>query len=147
MVPVESMPVSEGTDNMLLGPQSVIPMQENLAPSSSTDETRVLGRKGKSVAPLSTTPCRSTRQNKYDGFCVNLNQDSRPSKSKVKPRVTPSVVPDITSSSDIYTAEIPTPTDVSTMHHIGVLLCAVGAEALTEEALNGTVAKPASPTT
>ena len=58
---------------------------------------------------------------------------------------------DVTTSvrlqTDTHTAEIPPPTAISTMQQIGVQLCAIPAEELTEEALNGTVAEPPSPTT
>lgn len=84
-------------------PPSMAPdLQHNIAPSSSTAEAQLKNRKGKTVAPLSTAPLRrSTRQNKYDGFRVSHNQDSRPTKSKVRPRIIPSAVANEHTSEEL----------------------------------------------
>lgn len=112
----------------------------DLEPTSqaSGSVSTIAHRKGKAQAPTDCSQLRrSSRSNKYDGFKVHQPTDSRTHKSKVKPRVVPSALKineaqGETADSD----EIPPPTTISVMQAVGVQLCAVPEEELTEEALN-----------
>ena len=99
------------------------------------------------LAPIDTaTLRRSTRNNKYDGFRVNLASDTRQTKSRVKPRVIPSAL-EATEDTPVDStaaaapgvdddAPIPPPTPIPTMQPIGVNLCAVPVEELTTSVLS-----------
>lgn len=98
-------------------------------------------RKGKGQAPIDTASLRrSNRSNKYDGFRINLNNESCSNKSTMKPRVLPSVLPRATVVEDtevnMQDAELPPPTSIPTLQNIGTHLCAIPAEELTEEILS-----------
>ena len=94
-------------------------------------------RKGKDPAPIDTSSLRrSTRSTKYDGFRVKVHDESRPSKSKVKPRVVPTMLPrGAASDSKEPEFELPPPTPIPTMQNIGTQLCAIPAEELNEDML------------
>ena len=94
-------------------------------------------RKGKDPAPIDTSSLRrSTRSTKYDGFRVKVHDESRPSKSKVKPMVVPTMLHHGAASDSMETEfELPPPTPIPTMQNIGTQLCAIPAEELTEDML------------
>lgn len=97
-------------------------------------------RKGKGQAPIDTASLQcSNRSNKYDGFRVNLHNESHSTKSKVKPRVLPSAFPSANAADDqdatIQSTEMPPPTPIPTMQNIGTHLCAIPAGELSEEIL------------
>ena len=107
LVSSEDMPApmpdvsNTGSENISLSTdvQGLVPAPMNSAASSSGLALLLEARKGKKVAPITTAPLRrSTRNNKYDGFCITQTQESRIPKSKVKPRIIPSAVSNVNSS-------------------------------------------------
>lgn len=137
------------------GMMTVPAASDDLSPKDAnsdklTSETsRQTHRKGKGPAPIDTASLRrSTRSNKYDGFCINLNQDARPTKSKVKPQVLPSAVACEANSEEqdsvMQESAIPPPTTITTMQNIGTQLCAIPAKELSIEALTKEEDGPAS---
>lgn len=100
--------------------------------------------KGKASAPIDNSNLhRSTRNNKYDGFKIHQPTDSRSFKSKVKNKEVPSALKSITPGSSAESeaseatieTQIPPPTPIPTMQAVGVQLCAILEDELTEEAL------------
>ena len=91
--------------------------------------------KGQMQAPIDTSSLRSSnRANKYGGFRVTPPTDSRPSKSKVKPRLVPTIagLSSISEGQYNYAQDdvVPPPTIIPAMHAIGTQLYAIPAEAL-----------------
>lgn len=77
---------------------------------------------------------------KYDGFHVTQPTDSRPPKSKVKPRAIPTAATPLTDVSEDPASEaqeivVPPPTTIPSMQAIGTQLCAIPVEELTIAAL------------
>lgn len=103
------------------------------------------GRRPKASAPFTTTEVRrNTRTNKYNGFHINQNFDSRTVTSKVLPRIIPSMgssstVRDLGPEHNV----IPPPTPIPVLQAIGTNQCVVPASELTKEAL---LAAPSAPT-
>ena len=95
-------------------------------------------RRGKAKAPASVVEVRrSSRSNKYDSFKIPSVSDSKAKPSKVKPRIVPSAaaqagqaVPDSLNEDNI-----PPPTPVQVLQHIGIIKCAIPPEEVTSEAL------------
>lgn len=101
------------------------------------------GRRPHAPTPISMTEVhRSACANKYNGFRVLQVTDTRPTSSKVKPRVIPSAG-STSSADDMPPEEIPPPTPINVIQEIGINRCAVPAKELTEEAL---LAGPATAT-
>lgn len=108
--------------------QPIIPSVPDVAASSN--------RKGKATAPESTiTLRRSARSNKYDGFKVPPLSDTKLKTSKVKPRVIPSATSANIDSALSEAPEIPPPTAIPVIQHIGTVMCGIPAEELTDEHL------------
>ena len=91
--------------------------------------TTSASRRGKAPAPESVIPLRrSSRSNKYDGFKVPPLSDTKTKVSKVKPRVIPSAASTATISEPSATSEIPPPTTILVIQHIGTVMCGIPAE-------------------
>jgi hypothetical protein len=130
------------TDN-LMTMNCMMPLDTVGSSSVSTAMHTQKQRKGKMQAPMDTSTLRrSNSNNKYDGFHVTQTTDSRPAKSKVKPRVIPSaatatedaITMDSTSEDQCVVA--PPPTPIPAMQAIGTHMCAIPAEELTISALS-----------
>lgn len=103
------------------------------------------GRRARAPAPISTAEVRrSNRSNKYNGFKINQVTDARPTISRVKPRLVPSIGSS-SSAQETHSDNAP-PTPVHVLQEIGINRCAVPAAELTEEILNA-APEPASKST
>ena len=93
------------------------------------------GRHARAPAPISTAEVRrSSRSNKYNGFKINQVTDTRPTISRVKPRLVPSIGSSSTAQETI-SEEVP-PTPVHVLQEIGINRCAVPAAELSDDLLN-----------
>lgn len=134
ILPHASDPVPEGNSVLLDTSETQSTLIFQTAPS-----TGGTGRRGKTAAPIDSANLRrNTRANKYDGFRVTHTSDSRPHKSKVKPRSTPAAPSSSSSASqNIMQREdgAPPPTPVPDIQAEGIHLCAIPEDELTTEAL------------
>ena len=90
---------------------------QGLATALNAADNALTCSPGPSTTPLTTALVRrSPRANKYDGFKVTAVKDVKAKKSKVKAIVKPSVVD---------APDVPPPTPVTTLQHIGVQMCGV----------------------
>ena len=93
-------------------------------------------RHGKQIAPKSSINLRrSARKNKYDGFKVPPNSDTKIRVYKVKPRVIPSAAAAVTITEVADDAALPPPTPIPVIQHVGHVMCRIPAAELAEEEL------------
>lgn len=76
---------------------------------------------------------RSKRTTKYDGFKITNFSERRMIKSKVAPRIIPNAVAVIVKQKveEGGKKEIPEPTTITSIQHIGVHMCGIDAAELT----------------
>jgi len=89
------------------------------------------------LVPLDTTTVRrSNRSNKYDGFKINHDTDTKRSKSRVKPREIPfvNVVSLAAAPVQVPNAACPPPTPIEDLQWMGSN-CGIAPEALSREKL------------
>ena len=137
---ISSMPMAAAIEEVqiIADSQQDLPMHVPLQPiiPSDPDVAASSNRKGKATAPESTiTLRRSARSNKYDGFKVPPLSDTKLKTSKVKPRVIPSTTSASIASALSEAPEIPPPTAIPVIQHIGTVMCGIPAEELTDEHL------------
>lgn len=88
---------------------------------------------------------RSTRSTRYDGFKMTLITDAKKTQSKVKPRGAPSVACSSKATDPcsklllqpptVQTDELPPPTPIQQLQHVGTVLCGILAEELSTQKL------------
>lgn len=104
-------------------------------PFCSAQVTSTCNR-GKQVMPLDTTHVRrSARANKYDGFKISQPKDVRVTKSRVKPRIIPSVsAPSANPPDEERVSDMMKDTPIPVLQHMGAS-CGVPAKDLSPQKL------------
>lgn len=104
-------------------------------PNFSSSQVTATCNRGKQLMPLDTTQVRrSTLSNKYDGFKVSQPKDIRVTKSKVKPRIKPSVSLPVTGSSEDNVTNLMQDTPVPVLQPMGGI-CGVPTQDLSPKKL------------
>lgn len=89
---IENSSVTSSEDHVL-APLENADVDAALTLARPSESQTGKSRKGKNQVPIDTASLRrGNRSNKYDGFRINLTNESRSHKSKVKPRALPSML-------------------------------------------------------